>query len=74
MNVKKSPQLGLDTNVNYDIKTTSSEIPSIFKNSSIDFNEIKKSKVLIKENDFYFDKSLKENIKFPKGYFKIKRE
>jgi len=74
MNVKKSPQLRIDTNVNYDLKTSPSEIPSILKNSSVDFNEIKKPKVLIKENDFYFDKSLKENIKFPKGYFKIKRE
>ena len=37
-------------------------------------HSIKATKVYLKENMLYFDKNLKENIKFPRGYWKMKRE
>ncbi len=37
-------------------------------------SESKDRKVKLDEKSLYFDKSLKENIKYPSGYWKKKRE
>lgn len=43
-------------------------------NNSTDTNGIKKPKLMLKESMLYFDKNLKENIKYPIGYWKMERK